>query len=175
MLWRLFDNISKIQAKDVRLIQISTKKIFNVPSKSSQWHHSCTIVFPMYAKREEKKNWCFKNGVCLWWFFLFHAWNFMFTENTFPLSCNCHSEKWFEVKWSEYEAKAKRKFNIQTFETLGVAHFAYLSQTTGIEVCNFITEPTKNVNKGKRGKKNRGEISISINSVVQMNPFVGEI
>lgn len=81
-----------------------------------------------------------------------------------------------EVSLSEAKAKENGKFNIQTFETLSVAHFAYLSQTTALRYVTLLQRRRERSRERQSEKRrNRGRISISINTVVQMNPFVGEI
>lgn len=142
------------------------------------------------TEREKRKVDALKMGFAYDDFFISRLKFYVCLKHFFPLSCKCHSEKWFEGKWSANETKAKAKetgkFNIQTFETLSVAHFAYLDISHKQLALRYVTllqralseakQEEKKRMKGKRKKRrNRGEISISINTVVQMNPFVGEI
>lgn len=65
--------------------------------------------------------------------FLFHAWNFMFTS---------YFSFIMQVPWWKMiqgESRKAEKIQYKHSENPNVPHFAYLSQTTGIEVYNFIT------------------------------------
>jgi hypothetical protein len=62
--------ISREFAKDEKVFLLSRR----APHRNPFPH--CALLAEAKGAKSGWKNWCLKNGVYLWWFFLFHAWKF---------------------------------------------------------------------------------------------------
>lgn len=117
----------------LKLVQVHFRMKYEVKVFFMLWkitHHPSFSV--LQTEKNGWKNWSLKTGFT-YDDFLFHVWNFMFTSYV-PFIMQV---PWW--KMIQRESRKAEKIQYKHSENPNVPHFAYLSQTTGIEVYNFIT------------------------------------